>query len=283
MNLDWFSARPLHGQKVVVTRARRQASALAAGLSELGAEVVELPTIEIAPPADGGAALCEAAARIGSYGWVIFTSANAVDPLLSQCRDARSLATARVAAIGPGTAEALAAHGIVADLLPETYVAEALLEAIRQAAPAAGGRVLLPRAAAAREVLPDGLRALGLEVDVVEAYRTVRPAVDEALLDEVATADAVTFTASSTVRGFVEIAGAERCPPVVACIGPITAETARRAGLPVTVVAAEHTIAGLVQALCTALPPGRAAEPAAPSEPGEGPGPAGGLAEPAGN
>ncbi|MGH9012242.1 MAG: uroporphyrinogen-III synthase, partial [Acidimicrobiia bacterium] len=150
-----------------------------------------------------------------------------------------------VAAIGPGTAEALAAAGVRADLVPERFVAESLLEAF----PDGPGRVLLPRAAVARDALPAGLTERGWTVDVVEAYRTAigRPAPEA--LAAAATAHAVTFTSSSTVTNYLAVVGDVPVPPVVACIGPITAETARAAGLTVDVVAAEHTIEGLVQAL----------------------------------
>jgi len=252
VDLRWFEDRPLLGRRVVVTRTRTQASALAAGLRHLGAEPVEVPVIEVADPADGGAALRDAARRLGTYDWVVVTSPNGAERLLAAVAatdgDARAFGTARVAAIGPGTAAALAAGGIVADLVPERYVAESLLDALLAAGPD-GGRLLLARAAVARDVLPDGLRASGWDVDVVEAYRTVPAALDDAGRGAVATADVVTFTSSSTVERFVEAFGRDAVPPVVACIGPITAATARRLGLTVDVEAAEHTIDGLLAAL----------------------------------
>jgi uroporphyrinogen III methyltransferase/synthase len=247
LDLAWFERRPLLGWRVVVTRARQGASALSTLLSAAGAVPIELPTIRIDPPADGGEALAAAATRLGSYRWVIFTSANGVERLFSCVRDARALAGARVAAIGPGTAAALAAHGVLAELVPERYVAEGLLAVMP--APERAARVLLPRAAVARDVLPEGLRAMGYEVDVVEAYRTARPAPAPELAQAVAGADAVTFTSSSTVTGYVELMGVQRLPPVVACIGPVTAATARELGIEVTAVATEHTLAGLVEAL----------------------------------
>jgi uroporphyrinogen III methyltransferase/synthase len=248
LDLAWFERKPLLGRKIVVTRARPQAPALSGPLRELGAEPVEAPVVEISPPADGGAALGEAAARIGSYEWVVLTSANAVGPLFEQLRDARSLGAARVAAIGPGTAEALRARGVEADLVPDRFVAESLLGAMPASA-REGARVLLPRAAGARDVLPDGLRERGWQVDVVEAYRTTGAALPPPVVDEVAAADAVTFTSSSTVRAFIDAVGAGAVPPVVACIGPVTASTACESGLEVTVVAEVHTIRGLLDAL----------------------------------
>ena len=252
VDLRWFEDRPLLGRRVLVTRTRSQASALAAGLRQLGAEPIEVPVIEVVDPADGGDALRTAARRLGTYDWVAVTSPNGAGRLLAAIADtggdARAFGAARVAAIGPGTAAALAARGIVADLVPERYVAESLLDALTAARPE-GGRLLLARAAVARDVLPDGLRAAGWEVDVVEAYRTVPAAIDGEPRDAAAAADVVTFTSSSTVERFVEALGRDAVPPVVACIGPITAATARRLGLTVDVEAAEHTIDGLLAAL----------------------------------
>jgi len=255
LELPWYESRPLFGKRIIVTRAREQASGLVERLGELGAATVELPVIEIGEPADGGAALREAAGRVGDYDWVAFTSANAVArffrALAEVGADTRALGGRRVAAIGPGTAEALAAAGVRADLVPERFVAESLLGAF----PPGPGRVLLPRAAVARDALPAGLAGRGYAVDVVEAYRTVvgRPAPEA--LAAAGRADAVTFTSSSTVTNYLTVAGDLPVPPVVACIGPITAETARAAGLTVDVVAAEHTIDGLVDALVEAFGP----------------------------
>jgi len=250
LDLRWFESRPLFGRKVVVTRAREQASELVDRLHRLGAETVELPAITIDEPGDGGAALRGAALRVGHYDWVIFTSANAVERFCARLHDARSLAGVRVAAIGPGTAGALRSFGVEPDLVPENFVAESLIEVF----PFGNGEVLLPRAAVAREVLPESLRAKGWRVDVVEAYLT-RPAEPSAsALAEAGKADAITFTSSSTVTNFLHVAGLDAVPPVVVCIGPVTAETARAAGLTVDVVAEEHTIDGLVQALVEALP-----------------------------
>ena len=249
LDLRWFEARPLFGRRIVVTRAREQASELVDRLHSLGAETVELPAIVIGDPEDGGAALRGAALRVGHYDWVIFTSANAVSRFCAELHDARWLAGVRVAAIGPGTADALRRFGVEPDLIPEHFVAESLAEVF----PFGTGDVLLPRAAVARDVLPESLRAKGWRVHVVEAYRT-RPAEPSAsALAEAAKADAITFTSSSTVTNFVQVAGLDAVPPVVACIGPVTAATARDAGLTVDVVAEEHTIDGLLQALVAAL------------------------------
>jgi len=262
-NLAWFEQRPLFGRKVVVTRARAQASQLSDRLEALGADVVEVPAIEIGDPDDGGAALRAAVGRIGDYDWVVFTSPNGVDRFFAHVPDSRALGGVRVAAIGPGTADALARVRIVPDLIPPRFVAESLLEAFPRPGTGEGaGRVLLARAAVARDVLPDGLRALGWAVDVVDAYRTRAGRPDDAALASVGQADAITFTSSSTVTNYLDVAGAGRVPAVVACIGPVTAATAREHGLDVTVEATEHTIDGLVDAVVSVLGPARiGAEP----------------------
>ncbi len=253
MDLSWFESKPLFGWTVVVTRARAQAPAMSSTLRRAGAMAIELPVIEIAGPGDGGVGLASAVEHIGSYEWLVLTSANGarrlLDALYASGRDVRALGRTAVAAIGPGTAAALAERGVVADLVPAEYVAEALLASFPEAVRAGSSRLLLARAAVARDVLPAGLEKLGWQVDVVEAYRTVRPEANPAMLDSLCAADAVCFTASSTVDGFVEIAGTGRVPPVVACIGPITASTARDRGIAVDVEATEHTIGGLVRAL----------------------------------
>lgn len=253
LDLRWYEDRPLFGRRVVVTRAREQASELVERLRDLGADTVELPVIEIGEPPDGGAALAAAALRVGEFDWVAFTSANAVERFFACLNglgaDARALGGVRVAAIGPGTAGTLEHWGVRADLVPGHYVAEAVVDAF----PPGPGRVLLPRAAVARDALPAGLAAKGWAVEVVEAYRTLIGRPSPEALTAAAGADAVTFTSSSTVTNWLEVAGGQPVPAVVACIGPITAETARAAGLPVHVVAAEHTIDGLVGALVEAL------------------------------
>jgi len=251
VDLAWFERRPLLGRRVVVTRTRRQASALSAGLRSLGADPVEVPVIEIADPDDGGTALRAAAADLGAYDCVTVTSPNGAERLLAAVTatggDARRFGTATVAAIGPATARVLAAGGIVADVVPERYVAESLLDVLT--ATGRPGRLLLARAAVARDVLPDGLRAAGWEVDVVDAYRTVPARLSEDQRAAAAAADVITFTSSSTVEHFVAAFGADAVPPVVACIGPVTAATARQHGLRVDVEATEHTIDGLLAAL----------------------------------
>ncbi|MBX6340915.1 MAG: uroporphyrinogen-III synthase, partial [Thermomicrobiaceae bacterium] len=241
-------------------RARGQADSLSDLLHAAGATPVPLPAIEIVPPADLGP--LDAAARdLERYDWVVFTSANGVDALVARLdalgRGADAFSHSRIAAIGAATAERLRAHGLRADLVPPRYVAEEVLAAL-VAHGVAGRRVLLPRAEVARDILPAGLRAAGAEVDVVVAYRTRQPAPDpEALrLLEAGAIDVVTLTSSSTARNLVALLGG-RVDLVnrafVACIGPITADTARECGLRVDLVAEEYSIPGLVAALASAL------------------------------
>lgn len=247
-DLRWFESRPLFGTSVVVTRPAHQAEPLVEALRHQGAGVVRLPAIALAEPDDGGAALRAAVEAIHEFDWIVLTSPNGARRLLDELPDARALGGVEVAAIGPGTAEVLAGAHVHADLVPERYVAEALLDAFPPA-PATGGRALLARAAVARDVLPDGLRAAGWEVEVVDAYRTVAAEVDEASLEAARHADVITFTSSSTVERTLERLPPGELPPVVACIGPVTAATARQHGLPVTIEADEHTAEGLVAAL----------------------------------
>jgi uroporphyrinogen III methyltransferase / synthase len=262
-DLAWYENRPLFGRRVVVTRARQQAGELAVRLQAQGAATVEVPAIEIRDPADGGAALAAAADRLGAYDWVVLTSANGarrlLDAVRERGRDARAFAGARLAAIGPGTAEALASANIVVDLVPPRFVAESLLDALPMSSGPAGGRLLLVRAAVARDVLPEGLRAKGWDVEVVEAYRTEQAPLTDEQAAAVVAADVVTFTSSSTVTNFLAAMGDRPIPPAVAAIGPITAATARGHGLAVDVEAEVHTIDGLVDALVAwaAKAPGR--------------------------
>ena len=247
-HLDWFESRPLFGRAAVVTRSRAQASMMSAALGEAGAAVVEFPVIEIVDPADGGAALRDAAMRVDEFEWVVLTSPNGARRFLDAVGDVRRLHDTRIAVIGTGTGAAVRERSLDPDLVPERFVAESLLDAFPR--PHEGARpVLVARAEVARELLPTGLVDLGWEVEVVDAYRTDRATPGPDLLEAVAGADLITFTSSSTVTNFLAVAGRERLPAAVACIGPITAATAREAGLEVTVVATEHSIEGLVEAI----------------------------------
>jgi len=241
---------PLSGWRVIVTRARAQSAGLVSRLAAAGACPIELPVIEIADPADHGVALAEALARIGEFEWVVFTSANAVERCWRRLGTDRVPDHVKVAAVGASTAAALAERDVAADLVPDRYVAESLVEEFPAPAIPGAGPVLLPCAAGARDVLAVGLSAKGWRVELVEAYRTLRPAPEEGGgVEALGDADVITFTSSSSVTGYLELAGHERVPPVVACIGPATARTAVAAGLGVDVVARVHTAGGLVDAL----------------------------------
>jgi uroporphyrinogen III methyltransferase/synthase len=251
-DLAWLERRPLHGRRVVVTRARAQASGLAATLRDLGAEVVELPAIRIEPRIESEE-VRRAVASIREYALVCITSPNGAQLLFEALAagglDARALAGATVAAIGPGTRRALAKHGIAADVVPERFVAEALVEALA-GVEVGGKRVLIARAAAARDVLPDALRERGAEVDVVALYETVREEPDAEAVEAAQGADYVTFTSSSTVANLTAALG-DRFPSGarIVSIGPVTSDSARAAGLSVDVEAAQHDIDGLLAAL----------------------------------
>jgi uroporphyrinogen III methyltransferase/synthase len=239
--IAWLERRPLHGEVVAVTRARAQASGLASRLHELGAEVVETPAIRIQPrPVQ--------LARPESYALICFTSPNGVRLYFEALDgDARALAAATVAAIGPGTASELVRHGIRPDVVPERFTAEGLLEALR-GEDLHGKRALVARAADARDALPDGLRERGAEVEVVLLYDTVAEPLGEAQREALARATYVTFTSSSTVRFLLESGGRPGSARVVS-IGPITSATAREHGLDVHVEAERHDVDGLVDAL----------------------------------
>ncbi len=259
--LNWFERKPLFGKTILVTRAREQASDLRKMLENLGARCVEFPTIAIVPPASWEA-LDTALESLDQYDWVVFTSVNGVkffmERLWTSGRDVRALAGTRLAAIGPKTAESLEQRGLRLDVVPKEYRAESLLEALGEKA-VHGRRFLLPRAAQARDVLPQTLRRWGAHVDVVPAYETVPAAegVDEvtAMLER-GDIHVVTFTASSTVTFFVQALGNRHAAELlkkttVACIGPITADTARSFGITPNVVAEEYTMDGLVRALAS--------------------------------
>jgi uroporphyrinogen III methyltransferase/synthase len=249
---------PLAGRRVVVTRARAQASELSERLRALGAGVTELPAIRIERLPDGGE-LESALAVLGDFGLVVLTSVNGVDALFdalgARGRDARALsAAATVVAIGPATAERLAARGVRADVVPERFVAEGILEALA-GVPLQGVRALVARAAGSRPELVDGLEERGARVDEVLLYEAVPEPADPAAVSAALDADYLTFTASSTVRAFTGLlSDAHRARlaaggPRVVSIGPVTSATAREQGLRVDAEAAEHSIPGLVAAL----------------------------------
>lgn len=252
-------AKPLSGKRIVVTRARPQASAFSGALARLGAEAIEFPTIEIAAP-ESYEPLDRALGQLAAYDWIIFTSVNGVNRFAARMGTldipARAAAKAQLAAIGPETAKALGALGLTARVVPGEYRAEAILDEIGMDA-MRGKKVLVPRAAEARDVLIETLREWGAIVDVVAAYRTIPGASDTGrmrALFEAGKIDVVTFTSSSTVKNFAALFPAADmtrllAQSAVACIGPITEESARAIGIRVDVVAEEYTIAGLTTAI----------------------------------
>jgi len=253
-------SQPLSGKKILITRAREHASRFATLLREYGAEPIEVPTIQSVPPSSWES-LDRALAAIRAYDWLIFTSVTGVRAFFArfeahggQLTDLQGL---KVCAIGPATANALRARNLAVDVMPSEYRAEAVVQSL-SALSIADKRVLIPRAAVARDILPRALAACGAHVDVVEAYRTVLPsdslAPDTRQLVAQGVIDVVTFTSSSTVTNFVTLMGEAGLPQllraaVIACIGPITADTVHSYGVTPTIVSAEYTIPGLARAI----------------------------------
>ena len=256
--LRWFDRRPLFGKKVLVTRSRTQASKLKVLLEELGAQPVELPTIQTTPLEDYGQ-LDSALARLSQFSWVIFASVNAVDAVFARLelseyfRDARAFGGVKVGAIGPATGAALERRGIITDFVPETSVSEAVVMELA-GRDWTGVPVLLPSADIGRDALARGLKKLGAKVEQVVAYRTVTPPGVSDLTRRVIDqgVDVVTFTSSSTARNLMEALdgdGGILNSSLIACIGPTTAATAKELGLKVDLVAKKHNVEGLVEAL----------------------------------
>lgn len=258
-HMQWFEKRPLLGKKIVVTRARAQASDLVYRLEAMGADCLEYPTIRTAPP-DDWAPVDKAVDNIGKYDWLIFTSVNGVDyffkRLFERGRDVRALGQIQTATIGPATSERLLDYGIKSDIIPKTYRAESIVEAFADL-PIKGRKIFLPRAKEARSVLPVELARMGAQVDEVAVYQTL--AVDQHA-EELQKAlsngeiDLVTFTSSSTVSNFKRLLPEDQLqqlmqPVKVASIGPITSETATRLGFQVSIEAEAYTIDGLCQAI----------------------------------
>ena len=255
------AGRALHGRRIVVTRAREQAADLVRALETLGAETIVAPVIRI-QPLENLASLRAALTGLSAYRWVVFTSQNAVqivlDRLVSWGLRTRVFDSTSIAAIGSATAESLRKRGLVPALVPDEFVAEALVDAlVHESGSLAGARVLVPSAEDARETLTEGLRRHGAAVETIPVYRTVPAHGDfDALISEIIDRriDAVTFTSSSSVRSFVQLVGSETATSgrfVTATIGPITAGTARELGLRDVIEAAPHTVPGLVASLVT--------------------------------
>jgi len=259
--LAWFDKKPLFGKRIVITRARAQASDLVARLTRLGAQCIEIPTIKITPPKDSSP-LETAIDNLDQYDWLVLTSVNGVkfffDTLFKKGKDVRALGHLKFACIGPVTKERLADYGIISDILPETYRAESVVDAFADVK-IQGKKVLLPRAKKARTILPEELTKMGASVDEVTAYKTeLADDGKEILIDllQDQAIDAVTFTSSSTVSNFMSLlknqdAAALLKDVTLASIGPITSDTARALNLEPKVEADSYTIQGLIEALLT--------------------------------
>lgn len=245
----WRARLPLWGRRFIVTRAAEQGEPLAERLRELGAEAYTVPTIAFSDP-DDLTPWVQAVSSIESFDWILLTSPNGVDFFIRRlCEsglDLRVLSKAKFACIGPSTAKALSRHGLKADLIPEEFVAEGLLAALRcEVGDLKGQRILLPRAQVARSVLPDTLSEAGAEVLVAPVYKTVAPNLSALPFGQ---ADLL-FTSSSTVTNWVQATGHLAVSKRCYCIGPITAETARGQGLEVVGVASVYTVDGLIELL----------------------------------
>ncbi len=252
--IAWFDKRPLFGRRIVVTRASAQATGLRHALAELGADVLELPALRIEPIEDPKLRTC--LDRIDEFEWVVFTSQNAVrivwDALRATGRDARAFASSRIACVGRSTSDALLSHGLAADVLPQRFVAEGVLDAMASRSDMTGARVLYLAAEGARDVLPEGLRVLGCPVEVVRVYRSVNDGAGADVLRSAiadGTVDAVTFASASAVRGYVDVVGAElaRAVPAIS-IGPVTSEAVRSAGISLGAEAVEPSVSALAEA-----------------------------------
>ena len=258
------SSLPLAGKRILITRAREQSAEFSRLLSGLGAEVIEFPTIEIVPPRDWNE-LDHAIDQLESYDWLIFTSGNGViyfwQRLIERGKNGPP-SSSRICAIGPATARQLKERKIRVDYIPKEFIAEAILEGFEKMA-IQGKRILLARARIARDILPKGLKQMGAEVDVVEAYRTVKPRGGPKRLRELLTKgniDAITFTSSSTVNHFAELLKKEDMEKLlkgiaIACIGPVTSRTATQWGMTVEVEPKEYTIPALAGALAQHFSP----------------------------
>ncbi|MHB8138773.1 MAG: uroporphyrinogen-III C-methyltransferase [Smithellaceae bacterium] len=255
--LCWFDTKPLFGKGVVITRPERQANDLARLLVDQGANPIAFPTISITQPSDWSE-LDRALDQLGTYNWLIFTSANGVhfffERLKEKDRDVRDLKGVKICCIGPATARQIEDRGIKVDLVPDEFIAEGILKSFASM-DLSEQKILIPRAASAREILPEGLKKQGATVDVAVTYQTInsgRKKEELSKLIDAGDVDVITFTSSSTVTNFVEIMGAGSELPShvkIACIGPVTAATAKKAGFQIDISQEEYTMEGLVQSL----------------------------------
>lgn len=257
-NLLWFEKRPLFGKKIIITRTRRQVSRLRAALTELGASVIEIPTIKIEPVINSK--IDSVMENTFTYDWILFTSVNAVEiffeNLLRIKKDIRFLGSAKIGCIGPATAEAVNSYKIKVDIIAKKAVAEGLLDSLQECGPWQKRRVLIPRATEAREILPQKLGSWGAIVDVLPVYKTVCPKIETSILEKVKenNYDLITFTSSSTFRNFVSFFSDEELQKLksafkAASIGPVTSVTMRNCGVEPLIESQEHTIPGLVNTI----------------------------------
>lgn len=253
-----MSDKNLTGKRILITRARGQSGEFAKLLKELGAEVIEFPTIEIVPPLSWDE-LDGAIDRLDSYHWIIFTSVNGVSFFWKRLHEKGKQnlpSSVRVCAIGPATANQLKKAGVRVDCTPKEFVAEAVLEVFQKMG-VHGNRILLARVKKARDILPKGLRELGAEVDVVEAYRTIKPRGGSKRLKKILNderVDAITFTSSSTVNHFIDLLQGEDVSEalrgmIIASIGPVTSGTVMAVGLKVHIQPEDYTIPALTEAI----------------------------------
>jgi uroporphyrinogen III methyltransferase/synthase len=253
-----MKTKPLIGKKILITRAREQSGDFSTRLKKLGAEAIEFPTIEIVSPLRWKE-LDQAIRQLKSYDWIIFTSANGVSFFWQRLREKGKgclPSPPKICAIGPATANQLKEKKTSVDYMPKEFVAEAILKGLERKA-IKGKRILLARAKKARDILPKGLRKMGAEVDVVEVYRTIKPKGGSKKLKKLLTdgkIDVITFTSSSTVDHFAELLKKENLKELlkgmaIACIGPVTARTAKEWGMKVQIQPKQYTIPGLTQAI----------------------------------
>lgn len=262
-HLRWFDAKPLFGRRILVTRPREQAREMSELIEALGGEAIETPFIRIVPPDDYGE-LDQAVMNIGSYQWLVFSSANAVEAFMQRLNasplDLRALANTKLCAVGPATTERLTRYGLKVDLVPAEYRAESIVDAFAQSTDVKGMAVLIPRADIGREIVGDALRRQGAQVTEVVAYRTVvvdpqregEPDIYRMLLDR--QLDVVTFASASSVRSFVRAIGKDQAADLlrtvaVASIGPVTAEVVSQYGITTTIMPAHYTVPALVEAI----------------------------------
>jgi uroporphyrinogen III methyltransferase/synthase len=260
-----MNKEPLAGKKILTTRTREQSSDFAIRLRDLGAEVIEFPTIEIVPPLRWGE-VDRAIDRLKSYDWIIFTSANGVNffwqRVTERGKNLRLPSSLKVCAIGPATANQLKKKRVPVHYVPKEFIAESILEGFGKMV-LKGKRILLARAKKARDILPIGLRKMGAEVEVVAVYRTIRPRGGEKRLKKLLAEgkiDVITFTSSSTVNHFAELLRKEDLKKLlksiaIACIGPVTARTAKEWGLKAQIQPKQYTIPGLTRAIAEYFPP----------------------------